>query len=315
MNNLTITDNINNTNPLNIVAVSTETGEVIENTENRADEAVIETKSEVLKESGYDTSKKTKLLFFEPRKWKPSKNIENNVIMRSFISNPFGEGLTEAYTIGDWNWNWSEIETADMPLEKNTDYEFVFWLNGGENEPGNETCRLEIIFDKDNENRYTYNLNRSFIRYERHYKGWYLYRIPFNTEDSCYTKLKFISMRAYTTVIKAEAPESYANLLKDTPPVGVPQRHNMIFNDGFPLNAAWSYKIFGQNETYHLHNGNASFENNLMQALEGDIVDQVMSDIDVDGITDDIVDQVMSDIDVDGIKDQIIRELKDKLNS
>lgn len=315
MNNLNNTDNINITNHLDTITVSLETGEVIENAEtaeNKADEAVNGTKSESPKE-GSDTSKEArenvKLLFFEPRKWKPAKKPENNVTARSFISNPFGEGLTEAYTIGDWNFNWSEIETADMPLEKNTDYEFVFWLNGGECENSGETSRLELIFDNDYENRYTYNLNRSFIRYERHYKGWYLYRIPFNTEDSCYTKLKFISMRSYMSIIKAEAPESYSDLPEDNPPEGVPQRHNIVFKDGFPLNAAWSYKIFGKNNTHDLYNYNRNMpiEESIREAFEESGIK--------DDIADEIIDQVMDDIDFDGIKDQIIQEIKDKLNS
>ena len=34
----------------------------------------------------------------------------------------------------------------------------------GENDRNNEVCRFEIVFNNDHENRYTYNLNRNFVK-------------------------------------------------------------------------------------------------------------------------------------------------------
>lgn len=322
-NTLNITDNNNNT-----VTVSVETGEVIENQTMAANEntavETIQTGGDLIRANEPVTVPEAKeqsgakLLYFNPRSFKPNKDCTNTKADRSFISNPFGSGLTEAYTIGNWSWDWSQIDTADMVLDKNTDYEFVFWLNGGENDAGNETCRLDIIFDNDHENRYVYNLSRSFIRYERHYKGWYLYRIPFNTGDACYTKLSFISMRAYTTIIKAEAPESYNNLPEDLPPEGVPQRHNIIFSEGFPRNSWWSSKVFPDipvvNYVQHTQNYNSGNGINIdidVNEIMDSIRERIEDEVDFDDITEEIMDSL--DINSETIKDRIIRQIKDSL--
>ena len=315
MNTFNITDNNNET-----FTVNTETGEVIESGVDMLHAA--EPKQQVK-----TVGKTVKTLFFNPREWKPGKDIAKNIVTRSFITSPFG-GLTESYMIGDWNWNWSQIETGELMLEKNTDYEFVFWLNGGENDNNNESLLLDIVFDGDNENCYTYHLNRSFIRYERHYKGWYLYRIPFNTGDACYTKLRLVAMRAYATFIHADTPESYAGLPDDPAPVGLPQRHNIIFGeDGFPRNSWWSGKVFG-NDT-DAQNGNQGGNRNsgfasevshgidigsIMNTISERIEEVLEEELDADEIAEEIAEEVMGNIDVDSIKEEIIQNIKDSFN-
>lgn len=264
-------------------------------------------------------------LFFNAREWKPSKECEKTAATRSFISDPFGS-LTEAYTVGDWSWNWSQIETKDMTLEKNTDYEFIFWLNGGENDQNQEICRFEIMFDNDHDNRYIYNLNRNFIRYIKHYKGWYLYSIPFNTGDACYTKFRFIAQRAYSTLMKAQPVESYSDLPEDIPPKGVPQRHNIIFSEGWPRNQWWSKIVFhdedgsGRNEPSGSNKGGVKFDDlignfgDIAESIRSRIMEELENEIDPDEIADDVFDDVMDDIDVDSIKEQIIRQIKDSVN-
>ena len=311
MHTFNITDNNNET-----ITVNAETGEVIESGADmlRAAEPKLQD----------NTAQTTKMLFFNAREWKPNKDAEKTVATRSFITSPFG-GLTESYMIGDWNWNWSAIETGELILEKNTDFEFVFWLNGGENDRNQETCHLKIIFDGDNENCYTYRLNRSFIKYERHYKGWYLYRIPFNTGDACYTKLRLEASAAYVTFIRADAPESYAGLPDDPAPVGLPQRHNIIFGeDGFPRNSWWSDKVFPElgnsNQGGNQNGGFASGVSHgidigsIMNAISGRIEEVLEEEIDADEIAEEIADEVMDSIDVDSIKEQIIQNIKDSLN-
>ena len=315
MNTFNFTDNNNET-----ITVNAETGEVIESGVDMLHAAEP-------KQTEKPAEKKAKTLFFNAREWKPSKECTNSVATRSFISSPFEE-LTEAYMIGDWHWNWSQIETGELMLEKNTDYEFIFWLNGGENDQNKETCRLEIVFDGDVENRSIYNLNRSFIRYVRHYKGWYLYRIPFNTGDACYTKLKLVAMAAYAAFIRADLPESYADLPDDPAPVGLPQRHNIIFGeDGFPRNSWWSGKVFGDDAD--AQNGNQGGNRNSRFASEfthgidiGSImntiserIEEVLEDeLDADEIAEEIAEEVMGGIDVDSIKEEIIQNIKDSFN-
>lgn len=323
-------NNTNFTDDNNPIIINPETGEVMEVAEER-----IATGADILHENepkavytSVSQSSQSKYIFFNAREWKPSKDCEKTVATRSFISGPFG-GLTEAYTVGDWSWNWSQIETKDMTLEKNTDYEFVFWLNGGENDQNQEICRFEIIFDNDQENRYIYNLNRNFIRYIRHYKGWYLYSIPFNTGEACYTKFRFIAQRAYSTLMNAQPAESYNSLPEDIPPKGIPQRHNIIFSEGWPRNSWWSKMIFHEDDSNNVNNG---FGNGIKNNTGGffdeffskhsDIADSVRSrieeelegELDPDDIVEDVVETMMDDIDVDSIKDRIIQQIKDSLS-
>lgn len=180
-------------------------------------------------------------LYFSAREWGFNKDCSNNVGYRSFMQGPDGV-VAEAFMIGDWGWNWTEITSKTLILQKNTLHTFVFWLNGGENDSNNETCRFEVIFNNDYENRYTYNLNRNFIRPLRKINGWELYEIPFMTADNEYTQLRFVAQRAYMTVLAAKDPEAYAELsdVLDEFEGERPQRHNIVFDDGFPIDEWYS---------------------------------------------------------------------------
>lgn len=323
MNNTNFTDNNNSIGNITIDAV---TGEVIENTmqATAADNFTIhgnEPKAADIPDSR--DLKKPKQLFFNAREWKPSKECDKTVATRSFISDPFG-GFTEAYTVGDWSWNWSQIETKDMVLEKNTDYEFIFWLNGGENDQSQEICRLEIMFDNNHEDRYIYNLNRNFIKYVRHYKGWYLFSIPFNTGDAAYTKFRFVAQRAYSTLMKAEPVESYENLPEDNAPEGVPQRHNIVFSEGFPRNSWWSYMVFPdlqnknddnkseQKRVIHI-NGKGLSDLDGLSELSDLVRERIEEELEGELDPDVLAEELMDEIDVDSIKERIIQQIRDSL--
>lgn len=288
-------NNMNNFNNItdkdNTITVDPATGEVRENVATAA-----------VKKAG-------KPVFFNARDWvADKKTCPNTVASRSFISNPFGD-LAESYTVGDWSWAWSQIETKDMVLEKNTDYRFVFWLNGGENDQNNETCVLEIMFDNDYENRYSYKLNRSFIKYEKYYKGWYLYSIPFNTGDACYTKLRFISQRAYATILPAEDVDSYADLPEDAPIVGVPQRHNIIFGEGYPRDSWWSHVVFPE-----LKAGSADVNSEFTpDVIKSGVISRIGEELDVDGMVEDVMDELEGDI--EDLRQQIIDQIRESFNN
>ena len=79
-------------------------------------------------------------LYFNARDWSFNKDCKNNVGNRSFMQGPDGK-LAEAYTIGDWRYNWTEIVTKQLILPKNTTHMFTFWLNGGENDNNDEVHR------------------------------------------------------------------------------------------------------------------------------------------------------------------------------
>lgn len=180
-------------------------------------------------------------LYFDAREWIFNKECKNNVGSRSFMQGPDGI-INEAFMIGNWGWDWSEIISRIMLLPKNTLNTFTFWLNGGENDNNNEICRFEVIFNNDYENRYTYNLNRNFIKPLKKVNGWELYEIPFRTGDNEYTQFKFIAQRAYMTVLNAKDVSEYADLADTVDPYEQyrPQRHNIIFADGWPTNTGYS---------------------------------------------------------------------------
>lgn len=182
-------------------------------------------------------------LLFNAREWSFNKDCQKNVGSRSFMQGPDGI-ISEAFTIGDWGYNWTEIVTKSLILPKHTLHTFTFWLNGGENDNNNEVCRLEIIFNNDYENRYTYNLNRNFIKPLKKCRGWELYKIPFITADNEYTQLRFVAQRAYMTVLNAKPASEYADLpeILDEFEGERPQRHNIVFDDGFPMNTWYSTK-------------------------------------------------------------------------
>ena len=198
--------------------------------------------SEITEETKMDNNINTNVqentknrLYFNPRDWALVSDAPG---YRSFMEGPDGE-LSEAFMIGDWGWNWTEIASETLTLDKHTKYEFVFLLNGGENDQSNETCQFAVLFDGDYDGRLIYNLNRNYIKPLKKVKGWELYCIPFTTGDNENTQLRFMAMRAYMTVMSAGDPEGYADL-PDSPDEFEdkrPQRHNIVFNDGWPADA------------------------------------------------------------------------------
>lgn len=186
------------------------------------------------------TGNESVMLYFNPRKWSFNRECPKNVGSRSFMQGPDGE-LAEAYTIGNWSYDWTEIISETLLLKKQTRHVFVFWLNGGENDRNNEVCRFEVIFNNDVEHRRTYNLNRNFIKPVRMLNNWELYEIPFTTEDNEYTQLKFVAQAAFMTVMAAKDSSAYEGIPNHEDPYKRwrPQRHNLIFEDGFPPANSW----------------------------------------------------------------------------
>ncbi len=186
--------------------------------------------------------KKVVKLYFNAREWVFNRDCNSNVGNRSFMEGPDGE-LAEAYMIGDWDWkHWTEIVSETLILPKQTECSFTFWLNGGENDRSDEVCRFEVVLNNDFERRYTYNLNRNFIRPLKKLNGWELYEIPFKTLDNEYTQLRFVAQKAYMTVMAAKDVSAYAHFADNPDPFEGerPQRHNLVFEDGFPKNNWYS---------------------------------------------------------------------------
>ena len=105
----------------------------------------------------------------------------------SFMTNPIDGSITQALMLGNWDncdGCFREAKSKIMMLTPETEYRFVFWLNGGENEKGNEICEFKVAFSSDWENCNVYKLNRGYIRPLLHQKGWELYELPFRTPEA-----------------------------------------------------------------------------------------------------------------------------------
>ena len=157
----------------------------------------------------------------------------------SFMSNVIDGSVTEALMLGSWNNGQKVAQSRIFMLTPNTEYRFVFWLNGGENESGDETCEFKVAFFSDWENANVYKLNRGYIRPLLHQKGWELYELPFKTPDvegDVSVTFAFVANKAPMAVLPALEPSAYADL-KDEPDEFEdyrPQRHNIVFKDGWP---------------------------------------------------------------------------------
>lgn len=255
-----------------------------------------------------ETEFKENRLYFNAREWSLNKSVDTNVGYRTFLNGPDGV-LSEAFIIGDWQWNWTEIGSPVLMLEKNTLYKFVFWLNGGENDQSNETCQFAVIFNNDYDNRLIYNLNRSYIKPLKKLNGWLLYEIPFMTGDNEYTQLRFSAMRAYMTVLHAEEPSAYADIpdTVDEFESVRPQRHNIVFNDGWPLNVWYS--------TANLKSGKNRADADDEQDLN-DMQDAIeIATDEFEAEVDELIEALCNGQIDNEIHSKLHRELRDKLNS
>lgn len=198
------------------------------------DKEICPTIEQNLKQSEEFMNNQNKLnkLYFNAREWSFNPLCESNKGERCFITD-FNGKLTEVYTIGDWGWNWTCIESKHLILEKNTEHSFVFWLNGGENDQNDEVCQLVVIFNNDEDTKQIYKLNRNYIKTKKCHEGWYFYEITFTTGDNEYTQLKFECMRSHMAIMPAKDFEEYKDL-EDTVYENYPQRHNIWFDKGFP---------------------------------------------------------------------------------
>ena len=174
---------------------------------------------------------------------------------------------------GDWNTSYARAVSKELSLLPDTDYCFVFWLNGGENDKNSEVCRLQISFGGNWDDCYTYKLNRNYIKPVLHKDGWELYSIPFRTPVA-YTSTGFGTVSSGLGTAKAgsvagsvatqsdntdTAPTvaTYLAFIVGVAPMAVkpakelefytdwedapdefaserPQRHNLVFADGWP---------------------------------------------------------------------------------
>jgi len=225
-------------------------------------------------------------LEFDPREWFFHKDAKA-VGLRSFITDFMGK-LVESYTLGDWSWNWTAIVSSHYTLQKNTEYIFSFWLNGGENDRYQEVCNLDILFDNDHEGKYIYKLNRNFIKCSMFYKGWYLYEIPFTTRDNETTQLMISSMAAPCTIIGAREKSYYENLQPDKRTAGVLHRSNLL-TDSYPKDSHLAWEEFSK------VNAQDKVNSTMFSNFDGNIHNEILSRIDFRSIVEEIVEDNVED--------------------
>lgn len=208
-------------------------------------------------------------LFFNPAEWSVNSDCEKSVVERYVFKGIDGE-CTQIYTLGNWGYNWSEIY-KDFELVKGWEYSFVFWLNGGENDRYNEVCQFRVCTDQD-ANGVIYKLNRNFYTYKKHINGWYLYEVKFIAESER-VRLKFVSMSAFMSIMPAKDISEYDGIVDDPIPEGKPQRHNIVFTNGWPED-----KWYGgnQNDLSNTNPESRSFANGIFDAIMSDLKDSIL---------------------------------------
>lgn len=202
-----------------------------------------------------------KHIYFNPREWSLEQSQNDNnyfngmqmnfmnrsvTVERSFI-NEFDNGLVECLMLGGWNEPYVKVISKNFSLTQDTDYSFVFWLNGGENDKNSEICQLQVIFEGNQKDCNTYRLNRNFIKPLLHYHGWELYSVSFHTpfvmtsanEGEAIvisTQFSFVSGNAPMALKPAKELDFYKDWedVQDEFAELRPQRHNIVFEDGWP---------------------------------------------------------------------------------
>ncbi|MCM1117943.1 MAG: hypothetical protein NC543_01070 [bacterium] len=268
----------------------------------------------------------TNFITVHPTVWRKNPDGANKTVSDRFmISNPlFGavanaSSLVEVLSVGTWNWdNPSYVTNGFQELTPNTEYHFVFWLNGGENDRSDETCQLQILFTDDNitaSNReftqgMCFRLNRGYIKPLKKYKGWEYYDIPFTTTQARYTQFQFVADRAPMALMDAVEPDLYRDLQDVTDPYEKrrPQRHNIIFEDGWPVNRWYS--------TENLAQGKGDDE----AAVKGFPFDSqfnfkppMFNNFNWSGLTEDIASEVMDNLDLDELQENMGEEIRESI--
>lgn len=263
-------------------------------------------------------------IYFNAREWFPAKECPENVASRTFMTGLEGN-LVEVYALGNWNWNWSEIISKSMELEKDTDYVFTFWLNGGENDRNDEICDFRILYS-DNEtdfiNRdteYIYKLNRNYIKPVKKFAGWELYEIPFHTESKQYTRLKFVQLRAPAMIMPAKDVEHYKDFVdtEDEFSDKRPQRHNLVFEDGWPKNQWYSTQNLkninnNSNNNNNSNKSNNSFSNHFNNT--GESFKNFSSGMNPNTFSDEVRDELRGELE-DELRDELEDEIREELRN
>lgn len=280
-----------------------------------------------------------------PKEWRRNPDGGSKTVCDRFmINNPLDGAvalesrMTEVLSVGTFSWDkgTSYVTNGFQALEPNTEYHFVFWLNGGENDRSDETCELQILFTDDNVtasiqefgNGLRFRLNRGYIKPLKKYNGWEYYDIPFTTTLAKYTQFQFVANRAPMAVIPAKRPDAYDDLqdLVDPYEKQRPQRHNIVFEDGWPVNQWYSTERLAHSQSNAAGNTTvrrgpdisdwkADIEWTPDINWTPDIQNEIVNNLDVDSLRDEIMEAVLDELDVVSLRDEIMKNIKGTLNN
>lgn len=277
-----------------------------------------------------------------PKTWRKNPDGRHKTICDRFmINNPLAEAIASApsmveiLTLGSWNWDagTSYVTNGFQELEPNTQYHLLFWLNGGENDRSDETCQLQILFTDYNvtasndefDRGLRFRLNRGYIKPLKKYCGWEYYDIPFTTTDAKYTQFQFVASRAPMALMEAEEPAVYTNLPDVVDPYETlrPQRHNIVFEDGWPVNQWYSTEKLANKKSkasddVQTPNGSTVLNMSRLSDLSENITNEIINDLDIDSLQEDIMDSIrdsiFDELDIDALRDEIIKSVKKSIN-
>lgn len=268
---------------------------------------------------------KMNFITVNPREWCRNPCSGNQTVFDRFmISNPLFQevqsapSMVEVLSVGQWAWHGaSYVINGFQELEPRTEYHFVFWLNGGENDRSDETCQLQILFSDNNITASTdefmdglcFRLNRGYIKPLKKHKGWELYDIPFTTTDARYTQCQFVADRAPMALMSAERLDAYKNLPDVLDPYEAkrPQRHNIIFEDGWPAGQWYSTeRLAASKGNSSMYSPAAGEMQESMQDIAEELRNEIIDGIDIDALRDDI----MADFGGSKFSEEIIESIR-----
>lgn len=277
----------------------------------------------------------TNFITINPMAWRKNPDGGSNTVCDRFmISNPLAgavaaaPSMVEVLSLGTWDWNTvSYVTNGFQELEPNTEYHFVFWLNGGENDRSDEVCQLQILFTNDNitasvgefDRGLRFRLNRGYIKPLKKYNGWEYYDIPFTTTQAKYTQFQFVAIKAPMALMNAEASDVYRDLQDAVDPYEKqrPQRHNIIFEDGWPVNTWYSTERLAQRP-----GGGEKSPTDIPPFFRvpdwpdppQNIFGGIMSNIDRDSLQKEIIQAILNELDMDTLCNEIVESIKNSLN-
>lgn len=293
----------------------------------------------------------TNFITINPAAWRKNPDEGTKTVCDRFmISNPLAGAINsapsvvEVLSLGTWSWDTaSYVTNGFQELEPHTEYHFVFWLNGGENDRGDEVCQLQILFTNDTftasnsefDRGMCFRLNRGYIKPLKKYNGWEYYDIPFTTTQARYTQFQFVAIKAPMALMSVGEPGEYRDLPDMVDPYEKqrPQRHNIIFEDGWPVNTWYATERLARRKdsegnesakppffSFSTPFGNARPGKSWLDLsdLAENIAREIMDDMDPDSLQEELRDEIretiMSELNSDALRDGIMESIRKSLN-